>query len=151
LISGFLVIFMQTGFALLETGFCRAINASHTMPMNIGVYAIGLLGYWAWGYALQMCGACAVASLGTPPALNHEVTLTLLGKPFGLFGAKGFFLSWDAYDVGIFTLFLFQMVFMDTGATIPTGAMAERWKFSSFVVYGFFMSMFIYPLFANWV
>ena len=151
LITGFLVMFMQTGFALLETGFCRAKNASHTMAMNIGVYAIGLLGYWACGYALQMGGVGAVASLGGTPALNHEVTLTLLGKPFGLFGAKGFFLSWDAYDVGIFTLFLFQMVFMDTGATIPTGAMAERWKFSSFVIYGFFMSMFIYPLFANWV
>jgi Amt family ammonium transporter len=53
--------------------------------------------------------------------------------------------------VGVFTLFLFQMVFMDTTVTIPTGAMAERWKWSSFVTYGFFMSMFVYPLFANWV
>src|SRR5207237_3318657 len=73
------------------------------------------------------------------------------GKTFGLFGLKGFFLSGDAYDVGVYALFLFQMVFMDTAATIPTGAMAERWKFSSFVVFGFFMSMFAYPLFANWV
>jgi Amt family ammonium transporter len=151
LITGFLVMFMQTGFALLETGFCRAKNASHTMAMNIGVYALGLMGYWACGYALQMGGVGAVASLGGTPALNHEVTVQILGHPFGLFGAKGFFLSWDAYDVGIFTLFLFQMVFMDTGATIPTGAMAERWKFSSFCVYAFFMSMLIYPLFANWV
>jgi len=98
-----------------------------------------------------MGGVGPLSTLGGAPSLNHEVTLTLLGKPFGLFGAKGFFLSWDAYDVGIFTLFLFQMVFMDTGATIPTGAMAERWRFSSFVFYGFFMSMLIYPLFANWV
>ena len=51
----------------------------------------------------------------------------------------------------MFALFLFQMVFMDTAATIPTGAMAERWKFSSFVVFGFFLSMFTYPIFANWV
>ena len=51
----------------------------------------------------------------------------------------------------IFTLFLFQMVFMDTAATIPTGAMAERWKFSAFVVYGFFISMITYPIFGNWV
>src|SRR6266496_5613334 len=57
----------------------------------------------------------------------------------------------DVYDVGVFTLFLFQMVFMDTAVTIPTGAMAERWKWSSFLVYGFFMSMVVYPLFANWV
>ena len=48
-------------------------------------------------------------------------------------------------------LFLFQMVFMDTTATIPTGAMAERWKFKSFIVFGFFISMFVYPIFRNWV
>jgi hypothetical protein len=51
----------------------------------------------------------------------------------------------------VFALFLFQMVFMDTAGTIPTGAMAERWKWSAFIVFGFFMSMVVYPLFANWV
>ena len=53
--------------------------------------------------------------------------------------------------MSILTMFLFQMVFMDTAATIPTGAMAERWKFSAFVVYGFFLSMLIYPVYACWV
>src|SRR2546428_1924651 len=149
--TGFLVMFMQAGFALVETGFTRAKNAAHTMSMNFMVYAIGMLGYWICGYALQMGGVGAVAALGGTPALNHEFTLQLFGKPFGLLGLKGFFLSWDAYDVGVFALFLFQMVFMDTAATIPTGAMAERWKFSSFVIFGFFMSMFVYPIFANWV
>jgi Amt family ammonium transporter len=66
-------------------------------------------------------------------------------------GHEGFFLSGNTYDVGVFALFLFQMVFMDTAGTIPTGAMAERWKFSAFIVFGFFMSMVVYPLFANWV
>ena len=60
-------------------------------------------------------------------------------------------LSGSAYDVSIFALFLFQMVFMDTAATIPTGSMAERWKFLPFVIFGFFMSMFLYPVFGNWV
>ena len=151
LIAGFLVMFMQAGFAMVETGFCRAKNAAHTMAMNFMVYAIGMLGYWICGYALQMGGVGAVAALGGTPGLNHEFTVELFGKTFGLFGLKGFFLSWDTYDVGVFALFLFQMVFMDTAATIPTGAMAERWKFSSFVIYGFFMAMFVYPLFANWV
>ncbi|MBO0797463.1 MAG: ammonium transporter [Blastocatellia bacterium] len=151
LITGFLVMFMQAGFAMVETGFCRAKNAAHTMSMNFMVYAIGMLGYWICGYALQMGGVGAVAALGGTPPLNHEFAFTLFGKTFGLFGMKGFLLSWDSYDVGVFALFLFQMVFMDTAATIPTGAMAERWKFSSFVLFGFFMSMFIYPLFANWV
>jgi Amt family ammonium transporter len=151
LLGGFLVMFMQTGFALLETGFCRAKNASHTMAMNIGIYAIGLLGFWVCGYALQMGGVGGVAQLGGVAPLNSEFTIKFFGQAWGLFGRRGFFLSGDSYDVGVFALFLFQMVFMDTAATIPTGAMAERWKFSSFVVYGFFMSMLIYPLFANWV
>ena len=151
LITGFLVMFMQAGFALVETGFTRAKNVAHTMSMNFMVYAIGMLGYWFCGYALQMGGVGAVAALGGTAPLNHEYVINLFGHPFGLFGLKGFFLSGDSYDVGVFTLFLFQMVFMDTAATIPTGAMAERWKFSSFVIFGFFMSMVVYPLFANWV
>ncbi|PYQ54200.1 MAG: ammonium transporter [Acidobacteria bacterium] len=151
LITGFLVMFMQAGFALVETGFCRAKNAAHTMAMNFMVYGIGMLGYWICGFALQMGGVGAVASLGGTPPLSSEFTVTLLGHPFGLFGTKGFFLGPDVYDVGVFALFLFQMVFMDTTATIPTGAMAERWKWSSFVIYGFFISMFTYPIFANWV
>ncbi len=151
LFAGFLVMFMQAGFALVETGFTQSKNVAHTMTMNFMVYAIGMLGFWICGYALQMGGVGAVAALGGTPGLNHEFTVTLFGKTFGLFGMKGFFLSGDTYDVGVFTLFLFQMVFMDTAATIPTGAMAERWKFSSFVVFGFFMAMFVYPIFANWV
>jgi ammonium transporter, Amt family len=151
LVTGFLVMFMQTGFAMVETGFTRAKNAAHTFSMNYMVYPIGMFGYWVCGFALQMGGVGAVAALGGTPPLSHEFVATLFGKPFGLFGTAGFFLGADMYDVGVFALFLFQMVFMDTAVTIPTGAMAERWKWSSFLVYGFFMSMFVYPLFGNWV
>ena len=151
LITGFLVMFMQAGFALVETGFCRAKNAAHTMAMNFMIYPIGLLGYWICGFALQFGGVGAVAALGGTAPLNSEFAVTLFGHPFGLFGTKGFFLGPDVYDVGVFALFLFQMVFMDTTCTIPTGAMAERWKWSSFLVYGFFISMFVYPIFGNWV
>ena len=151
LITGFLVMFMQAGFAMVETGFTRAKNAAHTMSMNFMVYAIGMLGYWICGYALQMGGVGGVAVLGGAAPLNQEFTLSLFGHTFGLFGMNGFFLSGNTYDVGVFSLFLFQMVFMDTAATIPTGAMAERWKFSAFVIFGFFMAMVVYPLFANWV
>jgi ammonium transporter, Amt family len=151
LITGFLVMFMQAGFAMVETGFCRAKNAAHTMSMNFMVYPIGMIGYWICGFALQMGGVGGVATLGGTAPLNSEFVVNLFGHPFGLFGMKGFFMGSDVYDVGVFTLFLFQMVFMDTTVTIPTGAMAERWKWSSFLVYGFFMSMFVYPIFANWV
>jgi ammonium transporter, Amt family len=152
LMAGFLVMFMQAGFALAETGFCRAKNASHTMAMNMMVYGIGMLGYWICGYALQMGGVGPIAMVGNATApLNGEFIITLFGKPFGLFGYKGFFLSGATYDAAIFAIFLFQMVFMDTAATIPTGAMAERWKWISFVSFSFVIAMLIYPIYANWV
>jgi ammonium transporter, Amt family len=151
LLTGFLVMFMQTGFAMVETGFTRAKNAAHTFSMNYMVYPIGMFGYWVCGFAMQMGGVGAIAALGGTPPLTGEFSINLFGKTWDLMGTRGFFLGGDVYDVGVFALFLFQMVFMDTAVTIPTGAMAERWKWSSFLVYGFFMSMFVYPLFGNWV
>ncbi|HEY5460367.1 MAG TPA: ammonium transporter [Deferrimonas sp.] len=151
LVCGFLVMYMQVGFAMVETGFTRAKNASHTMAMNIMIYVVGVLSYWLIGFALQMGGGGGNALLGGGGVLNGEFVVNLFGKPFGLFGTKGFFLGENVYDTAVFTLFLFNMVFMDTAATIPTGAMAERWKFSAFLVYGFFMAGLIYPLYANWV
>jgi Amt family ammonium transporter len=151
LFCGFLVMFMQAGFALAETGFTQAKNAGHTMAMNFMVYAIGMLGYWICGFAIQMGGVGGVASLGGGTVLNGEFTVNIFGKDFGLFGTKGFFLSGVTYDAVVFSIFLFQMVFMDTTATIPTGSMAERWTFKSFVVYGFFIAGIVYPLYANWV
>jgi Amt family ammonium transporter len=151
LVCGFLVMFMQVGFALVETGLCRAKNASHTMAMNMMIYCIGLLAFWACGFAIQMGGVGSLPTLGGGQVLNGEFTLNLFGREFGLFGTKGFFLSGGVYDVAVFAIFLFQAVFMDTAATIPTGAMAERFKFSAFCIYGFFMAGLIYPLFANWV
>ena len=151
LLCGFLVFFMQAGFAMVETGFTRAKNAAHTMAMNLMVFVFGVLGYWVCGYALQMGGVGAVPLAGGTGLLNGEFIVHLFGRDFGLFGTTGFFLSGVSYDASIITLFLFQVVFMDTAATIPTGAMAERWTFKSFVIFSFFISMFTYPLYANWV
>ena len=151
LITGYLVMFMQLGFALLETGLARAKNANHTMMMNMAVYGIGMFAYWLIGFAIQMGGVGTVANLGGTPPLSAEFTATIFGKPFGLFGQHGLFLMHKGtYDVGVMVLFLFQMVFMDTGATIPTGAAVERWKFSAFIVTSFLFAAFTYPLFANW-
>ncbi|HVV54430.1 MAG TPA: ammonium transporter [Mucilaginibacter sp.] len=152
LITGFLVMFMQAGFAMVETGFTQKKNVAHTMAMNFMVYGIGLLGFWICGFAFMFGGGLNVATLGGAPGVtSHEVTVHLFGHDFGLIGSVGFFLGSKVYDVGIFTLFLFQMVFMDTTATIPTGGMAERWTFKSFIIYGFFISMVVYPIFGNWV
>ena len=151
LIAGFLVMFMQAGFALVETGLTRAKNVAHTMAMNFGVYGIGMLGYWICGFAFQMGGMGAIPYFNGPAILNKMVTFNLFGHPFKVLGYEGFFLSGHANDMSVLTMFLFQMVFMDTAATIPTGALAERWKCSSFMIYGFFMSMIIYPIYGCWV
>ena len=128
LVTGFLVMFMQAGFALVETGLCRSKNANHTMMMNFMVYGFGLFAFWVCGFAIQMGGGAPYSTLGGASSLNSEHTISLLGKTWGLFGTHGFFLSGVTYDVGVMVLFLFQMVFMDTALTIVTGTAAERWK-----------------------
>jgi Amt family ammonium transporter len=151
LVTGFLVMFMQAGFAIVETGLCRAKNANHTMMMNFMVYGVGMLAYWLIGFSVQMGGVGAVGNLGGTAPLNTEFAMTLFGKPFGIFGEHGLFLTQGAtYDVGVMVVFLFQMVFMDTALTIVTGSAAERWKYAAFLVSSFMLGAFIYPLFANW-
>jgi len=151
LITGFIVMFMQTGFAMVETGLTQAKNAAHTFSMNFMIYPLGMLGFYVLGFGIMFGGLGAIGTMGGYAGLNHEITINLFGKDFGLLGGKGFFLTGGAYDVAVFALFLFQMVFMDTTATIPTGAMAERWKFSSFVFYGLLVGSIIYPVYGNWV
>ena len=148
MICGFMVFFFQCGFAMVETGFCRAKNAAHTMTMNFMVFLVGAIGYFLVGFALQMGGSGGAAGLGSGGgALNALVSIPGLG---GIMGYKGFGLM-GTYDAGIYALFFFQMVFMDTTVTIPTGAMAERVKYSAMVITSFFISMFLYPFFGNWV
>jgi ammonium transporter, Amt family len=150
LICGFLVMFMQAGFAMVEAGLCRVKNANHTYMMNFFVYGCGLFAYWLIGFAIQMGGAAGNGNLGGLQPLASEHTLSLFGKTWGLFGQSGMFLSGHTYDVGVMVIFLFQMVFMDTALTIVTGACAERWKFLTFSISSVLMGALTYPLFANW-
>lgn len=151
LLGGFLVMFMQAGFALVETGFTRARNAANTMAMNLVVYPVGVIGFWLVGYGLMLGGVPEWASLGSAVAGAHEVAIRAGGHGWGLVGAARFALVSAAADPAALGMFLFSAVFMDTAATIPTGALAERWKFSAFLVYAAFMSMLLYPLYGNWV
>jgi Amt family ammonium transporter len=159
LITGFLVMFMQAGFALVETGLCRAKNAGHTMSMNFMIYPMGMLGFYLCGFAFMFGGMAdpmspnngGISTMGGYTGLNHELGFHLGGKFIGLLGFKGFLLQGAGYDTAAFALFLFQMVFMDTTATIPTGGAAERWKFSAFMIYGCFIGTIMYPVFGNWV
>src|SRR5882724_3908543 len=151
LITGFLVMFMQAGFAIVETGLCRAKNANHTMMMNFMVYGVGMLAFWLIGFAIQMGGVGALGTLGGTGVLGGEYAITLFGKAFGLWGQNGLFLMHKGtYDVAVMVMFLFQMVFMDTALTIVTGTVAERWKYVAFMASSFIMGGFTYPLFANW-
>ena len=150
LVTGFLVMFMQAGFAMVEAGLCRVKNANHTYMMNFTVYACGLLAYWLIGFAIQMGGAAGNGNLGGLASLNGEHLLTLFGTHWGIWGEKGMFLSGHTYDVGVMVIFLFEMVFMDTALTIVTGAAAERWKFLTFCVSSVLMGAFTYPLYGNW-
>jgi Amt family ammonium transporter len=159
LMAGFLVMFMQAGFALVETGLIRGKNAAHTMSMNFMVYALGMFGFFVCGFAF-MCGGMNGTAIGGPvtlggvPTLNHMITTgaSVAGDHgWGLIGATGFFLSGSGYDSAAIVLFLFMMVFMDTTATIVTGACAERWNFKSFFLFSILIGAFIYPIFGCWV
>ena len=151
LLGGFLVMFMQLGFAMLETGFTRAKNAVNTMAMNFIIYPVGVLGFWLTGYGLMMGGVGGWPSLGASGIAHRELAVNVAGHPMGLIGTSKFALVSVSHDPASLAMFLFAVMFMDTAATIPTGAMAERWKFSAFFIYGLFMSMFLYPLYGNWV
>lgn len=163
-VAAFLVFFMQAGFALVETGFTRAKNVAHTMMMNMMVFCVGAIGYWATGFAIQFGGvnytypeisssipAWSFAPVTLSNWVADKLVSPLLIAGQNVFGADGFFLNGLTISSGILVFFLFQMVFMDTAATIPTGSMAERLKFSGFVLMGLWVSMFIYPLVGNWV
>src|SRR5258706_9427447 len=167
IIGGFLVFFMQAGFALVETGFTRNKNVAHTMMMNMMVFCIGAVGYWLTGFAFQFGAVnAAYPAVSTVGAIAGEwahspITLGdwtgLLATPlirfgqFGLLGGSGFVLAGLGANAGVLGFFLFQMVFMDTAATIPTRSMAESLKFICFVLMGLWVSMFIYPLVCGWV
>jgi Amt family ammonium transporter len=161
LVAGFLVMFMQAGFMFVETGLCRAKNAAHTSAMNFMVYPLGCLGFWAYGFAIGWGNWWNgpvppgwYASLGPGlSVLNEGWGLGGNGAgvfTYGLIGLKGFFLSPAVGDVSVLALFFFMMVFMDTTATIPTGAMAERWAWKNFCLFSLWVAL-PYCLYGGWV
>jgi len=129
LVAAALVFFMQAGFAMVETGMTRAKNAINIMMKNLMDFSMGSIAYWAIGFGL-MFGATST----------------------GWFGTSGFFLS--DYSAGgdpwVLAFWMFQVVFAATAATIVSGAMAERTKFSGYLIYSFAISALIYPVFGSW-
>ncbi len=145
-IGAMLVIFMQAGFALVETGFCRAKHAAHVVSTNFAIFGLGFIGFFFIGFPLAF-GGFSYSAFG----MDQPVGDALLGSGNWVFLWKGgWALSGGGMTPAVLGFFLYMVAFMDTVATIPTGSMAERWKWNSFVVWGLFAGAVYYPLFAAW-
>ncbi|MGA8299042.1 MAG: ammonium transporter [Terriglobales bacterium] len=149
--TGYLVLFMQAGFALLTCGLVRKKNAAHLMMLNFAAYVFAFLAYYAVGYAFQF-GAVAInaapAGIGGVPTLNRF----LLGSgAWGLLGGKGFFLVGPAYDASSNVYALFEVVFMETAGYIIVGAVCERITFGAFLLCELFIGAILYPVYGCWV
>jgi Amt family ammonium transporter len=148
--TGYLVLFMQAGFALLTCGLVRKKNAAHLMMLNFAAYVFAFLAYYAVGYAFQF-GAVAInaapTNLGGVPTLNHF----LIGSgQWGFVGGKGFFLVGPAYDSASDCLTLFEVVFMETAGYIIVGAICERISFWAFLLCELFIGAVLYPISGCW-
>jgi ammonium transporter, Amt family len=155
-IGAVLVIFMQAGFALVETGFCQAKHAAHVVATNFAIFGLGFVAFYLIGFGF-MFGAYS-ATIGADGVPVIGTYLAPVGKwLIGSGGGHTGFLAWGppalsgkAFDVGVVAFFLYMVAFMDTTATIPTGSMAERWKWKSFCGWGLFCGALYYPLFGAW-
>jgi ammonium transporter, Amt family len=125
-VAAFLVFLMQAGFALVEAGFTRAKNAVNIIMKNLMDFSIGSLGFLFVGFGL------------------------MFGVTNGLFGTTDFMISDATGDAWDYTFLIFQTVFAATAATIVSGAMAERTKFSSYLIYSVIVTVLIYPVFGSW-
>jgi len=148
--TGYLVLFMQAGFALLTCGLVRKKNAAHLMMLNFAAYVFAFLAYYAVGYAFQF-GAVAInaapVNLGGVPTLNKF----LIGHgQWGFVGGKGFFFIGPAYDAGSNCLALFEVVFMETAGYIIVGAICERISFWAFLLCELFIGAILYPISGCW-
>jgi Amt family ammonium transporter len=148
-IGAVLVIFMQAGFALVETGFCRAKHASHVVSTNFAIFGLGFVAFFLVGFPIMFSNFSYAGYFGMDASLSPD-RLIGFGDWTFLWGRTGFGLSGAAYSAPVAAFFLYMVAFMDTTATIPTGSMAERWKWKSFVLWGLFCGALYYPIFGGW-
>ncbi len=161
ILAAIFIFFMQAGFALVETGFTRAKNVANTMSMVLMVFAISALCYWIAGFGFQFGGINKIypavgnqtewvfspITLGNwSGALESELAI----GNHGILGMSGFMLAGLGANFGILAFFFFQFCFAAAATAIPTGAVAERMKFSGYIAMTILMSLVIYPLIGNW-
>ena len=144
MITAFLVFFMNAGFALVESGLCRAKNAVNILAKNFIVFAASSVAFWAIGFALMFGNGNAIVGLSGWFLGGADNSPAMADAYQGVFAA----LNWTG--VPLYAKFFFQLVFAGTAATIVSGAVAERIKFSSFILFSFILVAFIYSVGGHW-
>lgn len=146
LITGFLVFFMNLGFACVEAGMARAKNCVNIMSKNFIVFAVSSIGFWLIGWGLMFGnGTPLIGTDGLWAVSGADNSPAVLDAYSGDYAA----LSWTG--VPLWAKFFFQLAFAGTAATIVSGAVAERIKYVSFIVFSFIMAMAIYPVVGHWI
>ncbi|HXJ23466.1 MAG TPA: ammonium transporter [Polyangia bacterium] len=145
LLTGFLVFFMNAGFGLVEAGLCRKKNATMILSKNFVVFAISTLGFFAVGFGLMFSDGGFLGSSGGLLLTGADNSPASGGAYQGIFGSLG----WAG--VPLLAKFFFELVFCGTSATIVSGSVNERMKYSSFLVFSLVLTAVIYPIAGHWV
>jgi Amt family ammonium transporter len=145
MITGFLVFFMNLGFACVESGMCRAKNAVNILSKNFIVFAVTTIGYWAVGWGLMFGNGNAFAGTDGLFFLTGADNSPSVADYVGDYSA----IAWAG--VPLYGKFFFQLVFAGTAATIVSGAVAERIKYLSFIAFSGVMAIAIYPIVGHWI
>lgn len=146
LITAFLVFFMNLGFAMVESGLCRAKNTVNILAKNFIVFAISSIAFWVLGWGLMFGDGNGILGLKGLFFASGADNSPAMGDAYqGVYSA----LNWTG--VPFWAKFLFQLVFAGTAATIVSGAVAERIKFLSFLVFSFLIVGVMYPITGHWV
>jgi Amt family ammonium transporter len=143
-VTGCLVFFMNAGFALLESGLCQAKNAVNILAKNFIVFAVSSIAFWVVGFALMFGDGTSLVGL-SGWLLRGADNSPAMGEAY-----QGVFASLNWTGVPLQAKFFFQLVFAGTAATIVSGAVAERIKFLSFIVFSFVLVAVIYPIGGHW-
>jgi Amt family ammonium transporter len=159
LIAGALVFFMNAGFALLETGFCRYNNATNVLAKNLVVFCVATLAFWLFGFGFMLgdgyyncSGEVEQKFLSFFGQIGFPFQLPFPQHSHDLAFPNGFTcLQADWPNHSFASLFFFQLVFAGTAATIVSGAVVERVKFWAFFLFSFFLVGILYPLSGHWI